>query len=86
MRFIATYHGRGYRLIAPVTPRGDRDDQFRILIDLARLAILREDFALAREQAASAREIAESLENRDGAALAEAELARIAVARGANER
>ena len=55
---------------------GDRDDEFRILTDMARLKIARGDYDAALERALAARDIAASLKNRQGVEEAEAELAR----------
>lgn len=64
------------RALTMIRQIGDRDDEFRILTDLARLKIARGDLDAARECAAAARDIAQSLRNREGVALAEAELER----------
>ncbi|HYC90848.1 MAG TPA: AAA family ATPase [Thermoanaerobaculia bacterium] len=67
------------RALAMIRQIGDRDDEFRILTDMARLKIARGDFDAARERATAARDLARSLRNREGAELAEAELVRASV-------
>ncbi|MEO8378372.1 MAG: AAA family ATPase [Acidobacteriota bacterium] len=64
------------RALTMIRSIGDRDDEFRILTDMARLEIARHDYALAHERALAARELARSLRNREGVESAEAELAR----------
>jgi hypothetical protein len=64
------------RALTMIRRIGDRDDEFRILTDLARLKIARGDSGAARECALAARSIASSLKNRQGVAEAEAELVR----------
>jgi hypothetical protein len=49
---------------------GDRDDEFRILVDQARVAVAREDFREALSKAAEAAKIAAELNCRDGLGFA----------------
>ncbi|HET8798754.1 MAG TPA: AAA family ATPase, partial [Thermoanaerobaculia bacterium] len=67
------------RALTMIRRIGDRDDEFRILTDMARLKIARGDLDAARDRAAAARDIAQSLGNRQGVELAEAELLRAAM-------
>ncbi len=64
------------RALTMIRQIGDRDDEFRILTDMARLKIARGDLDAARDCATAARDIAQSLRNLEGVALAEAELER----------
>jgi hypothetical protein len=49
---------------------GDRDDEFRILVDQARAAVAREDYGRALSKAAEAAKIAAELNCRDGLGFA----------------
>ncbi|MBV8519282.1 MAG: AAA family ATPase [Acidobacteria bacterium] len=66
------------RALTMIRRIGDRDDEFRILTDLARLAIARGDHDAGRARALEARDLAATLGNRQGVEEAEAELARCA--------
>src|SRR6185503_16240238 len=52
------------RSLTMIREIGDRDDEFRILTDMARLKIARRDYDAARKCALDARAIAASLKNR----------------------
>ncbi|HEX6084833.1 MAG TPA: hypothetical protein VF266_09935, partial [Thermoanaerobaculia bacterium] len=64
------------RALTMIRRIGDRDDEFRILTDMARQKIACGEAEAARECALAAREIAASLKNRQGVREAEIELAR----------
>jgi hypothetical protein len=70
--------GRALTMIRRI---GDRDDEFRILTDLARLEIARGDSDAARECALGARDIALSLKNRQGVEEAEVEISKASLDR-----
>lgn len=74
-----THIERALMLIAKV---GDRDDEFRFLIERARLRLAQERPAEAFNDARQARAIAQELDSHDGAAFAETEMAAAWLAQG----